>query len=180
MNITTVGIDLAKNIFQVHGVNQHDKPVMRKQLKWHQIATFFANLPPCVIGTEACPSDQFTARKLQPQPHGAAHAGAQPAIAQLARLYGIGIGSGWVLVKERFGWRHFDNRRQLAGYTVAAGDTAAVLVAIAKAKARCGLAREAPVRSCYEAGRDGFWLHRWLIGQGSSVVRQALGEDEQE
>ncbi|WP_375542301.1 hypothetical protein [Paraburkholderia sp. CNPSo 3274] len=46
--------------------------------------------------------------------------------------------------------------------TVAAGDTAAVFAAIAKAKARCHLATDASVHSCYEAGRDGFWLHRCL------------------
>lgn len=46
--------------------------------------------------------------------------------------------------------------------TVTSGDTAALLTAIAKAKARCRLSADAPVRSCYEAGRDGFWLHRWL------------------
>ena len=51
-------------------------------------------------------------------------------------------------------------------YTVSAGDTAALLECIAKAKARCGLAPQAGVRSCYEAGRDGFWLHRWLVEQG--------------
>ncbi|HEY1437177.1 MAG TPA: hypothetical protein VGG82_06715 [Casimicrobiaceae bacterium] len=51
-------------------------------------------------------------------------------------------------------------------YTVSAGDTAALLECMAKAKARCGLAPQARVRSCYEAGRDGFWLHRWLIAQG--------------
>ena len=51
-------------------------------------------------------------------------------------------------------------------YTVAAGDTASLLEYIAKAKARFGLAPEASVHSCYEAGRDGFWLHRWLIAQG--------------
>jgi transposase len=46
--------------------------------------------------------------------------------------------------------------------TVPPGDTAAVFTAIAKARARCHLAADAPVCSCYEAGRDGFWLHRWL------------------
>jgi transposase len=51
-------------------------------------------------------------------------------------------------------------------YTVAAGDAVALLECIAKAKARCGLAPEARVHSCYEAGRDGFWLHRWLVAQG--------------
>ena len=51
-------------------------------------------------------------------------------------------------------------------YTVAAGDTVALHECIAKAKARCAVAPEASVHSCYEAGRDGFWLHRWLIEQG--------------
>src|SRR6202795_1685926 len=59
-----------------------------------------------------------------------------------------------------------DGVRAPSRCTVAAGDTASVLTAIAKAKARCHLATDAPVRSCYEAGRDGFWLHRWLSDQG--------------
>ena len=59
-----------------------------------------------------------------------------------------------------------DGARGPSRYTVTAGDTATVLECIAKAKARCGLAPEAGVCSCYEAGRDGFWLHRWLIAQG--------------
>src|SRR5437773_784909 len=59
-----------------------------------------------------------------------------------------------------------DGVRSPSRYTLAAGDTAALLECIAKAKARCGLAPEASVGSCYEAGRDGFWLHRWLIAHG--------------
>jgi len=59
-----------------------------------------------------------------------------------------------------------DGVRSPSRYTVVAGDTAALLECMAKAKARCGLAPEARVHSCYEAGRDGFWLHRWLIEQG--------------
>jgi transposase len=51
-------------------------------------------------------------------------------------------------------------------HSVAAGATAAVLDRIAKAKARCGLPAEATVRSCYQAGRDGFWLHHWLVAHG--------------
>jgi transposase len=65
MNVTTVGIDLAKNVFQIHGVNEHGKPVLTKQLKRHQMATFFANLPACLIGMEACASAHFWAQKLQ-------------------------------------------------------------------------------------------------------------------
>src|SRR6266851_1177781 len=59
-----------------------------------------------------------------------------------------------------------DGVRSPSRYTVAAGDTAALIECIAKAKARCGLTPEARVASCYEAGRDGFWLHRWLIEHG--------------
>jgi transposase len=59
-----------------------------------------------------------------------------------------------------------DGARSPSRYTMAAGDTAALLECMAKAKARCGLGPEASVHSCYEAGRDGFWLHRWLIAQG--------------
>jgi len=47
MNITTVGIDLAKNVFQVHGVDERCKAQLRKQLKRTQMMNFFVNLPPC-------------------------------------------------------------------------------------------------------------------------------------
>jgi transposase len=63
-----------------------------------------------------------------------------------------------------------DGVRSPSRYTVAAGDAAALLECIAKAKVRCALAPEARVHSCYEAGRDGFWLHRWLIAQGIDNV----------
>jgi hypothetical protein len=53
MKITAVGIDLAKNVFQVHGVDERGKAVLRKELRRTQIAGFFGNLPPCVIGMEA-------------------------------------------------------------------------------------------------------------------------------
>jgi transposase len=59
-----------------------------------------------------------------------------------------------------------DGVRGPSRYTVTAGDTAKVIECIGKSKARGGLAPEARVLSCYEAGRDGFWLHRWLIAQG--------------
>ena len=69
MKITTVGIDLAKNVMQVHGVDAHGKAVLKKQLKRIQLAPFFANLPPCVIGMEACSSSHYWARKLQGYGH---------------------------------------------------------------------------------------------------------------
>ena len=65
MDVTTVGIDLAKNVFQVHGVDARGKVVLRKQLKRHQLAAFVANLPPCLIGMEACASAHHWARTLQ-------------------------------------------------------------------------------------------------------------------
>ena len=69
MKITTVGIDLAKNVFQVHGIDQHGKVALRKQLKRDQVAAFFANLPPCLIGMEACAGAHHWARKLQGMGH---------------------------------------------------------------------------------------------------------------
>jgi len=63
-----------------------------------------------------------------------------------------------------------DGAHSPSRYTVSAGDTAAVLECITKAKARCGLPPEAGVHSCYEAGRDGFWFHRWLIEQGMDNI----------
>jgi transposase len=64
MKITTVGIDLAKNVFQVHGVNEHGKVVLKKQLRRDQVPEFFAKLPACLIGLEACGSAHHWARKL--------------------------------------------------------------------------------------------------------------------
>ena len=63
MKVTTVGIDLAKNVFQLHGVNKLGKPVLKKQLRRDQMAEFFANLPACLIGMEACASAHHWARK---------------------------------------------------------------------------------------------------------------------
>jgi transposase len=65
MKITTVGIDLAKNVFQVHAVDERGKAVLRKQLRREQVAAFFVNLPPCLIGIEACASAHHWARTLQ-------------------------------------------------------------------------------------------------------------------
>src|SRR6202051_4121834 len=65
MKITTVGIDLAKNVFQVHGIDERGKPVLRKQLRRGQIAEFFVNLPPCLIGMESCASAHHWGRVLE-------------------------------------------------------------------------------------------------------------------
>jgi len=69
MKISTIGIDLAKEFFQIHAVDQHGKVVQRKKLKRKEMATYFANLEPCLIGMEACGSSHYWARKLQSMGH---------------------------------------------------------------------------------------------------------------
>lgn len=69
MNIKRIGIDLAKHVFQIHGVDQQEHVVFRKQLRRHQMLNFFRNLPPCLIGMEACSSSHYWARELQKLGH---------------------------------------------------------------------------------------------------------------
>jgi len=69
MQATTIGIDLAKNIFQVHGVDAHGKKLFNKTFKRERMAAFFANLPPVLVGMEACGSAHYWARKLQSMGH---------------------------------------------------------------------------------------------------------------
>lgn len=69
MKLTTVGIDLARNVFQIHGVDQHGKVILKKQLKRSRMAAFFVNLPVCLIGMEACDSAHHWARELEKMGH---------------------------------------------------------------------------------------------------------------
>lgn len=69
MNIKRVGIDLAKQVFQVHGVDYQDKVVLRKQLRRNQLLSYFATLSPCLIGMEACGGAHHWARELQKLGH---------------------------------------------------------------------------------------------------------------
>jgi transposase len=62
--ITTIGLDLAKHVFQVHGIDQGDRVVVRRQLRRGQVLTFFASLPPCLVGIEACATAHHWAREL--------------------------------------------------------------------------------------------------------------------
>lgn len=64
MSVRTIGLDLAKNIFQVHGVDERGAVVFRKQLRRDQVSAFFAKLQPCVVGVEACGGAHFWANKL--------------------------------------------------------------------------------------------------------------------
>lgn len=69
MKITTVGIDLAKLVFQIHGVNERGKVSVRRQLKRAEMSSYFVNLEPCLIGMEACGSAHYWARKLEGYGH---------------------------------------------------------------------------------------------------------------
>ena len=64
MQITTVGLDIAKNVFQVHGIDGDEKVVVRKQLRRGQVMRFFEELPPCLVGLEACATAHYWAREL--------------------------------------------------------------------------------------------------------------------
>lgn len=66
---TTIGIDLAKNIFAIHGTDEKGHRTIRKELRRDKMAEFFANLPPCLIGMEACGSAHYWARKLEQMGH---------------------------------------------------------------------------------------------------------------
>lgn len=62
---TTVGIDLAKNTLQLHGVDANGKTVLRKSLKRNNVSVFFANFPPCLVGMEACATSAYWARIIE-------------------------------------------------------------------------------------------------------------------
>lgn len=69
MNITTLGIDLAKNIFQIHGVDHQGKALLKKQLSRKKLFEFIANLPKCKIAMEACGSANYWARQFMSYGH---------------------------------------------------------------------------------------------------------------
>jgi len=69
MKITTIGIDLAKNIFQIHAVNEHGKAVLKKQIRRNKMILFFTNMEPCLIGMEACGGSHYWARQLEQLGH---------------------------------------------------------------------------------------------------------------
>ena len=64
MQVTTIGLDIAKNVFQVHGIGAAERVVVRKQLRRSQVIAFFEALSPCLIGMEACASAHHWARAL--------------------------------------------------------------------------------------------------------------------
>lgn len=69
MKLSTCGIDLAKAVFQIHGVDQYGKPRLRKQIKRAEMLPFFLKLEPCLIGMEACGGAHYWALKLTEMGH---------------------------------------------------------------------------------------------------------------
>ena len=67
--ITTIGLDIAKSVFQVHGVDADGQVVIRRQLKRRYVLTFFQKLPPCLVGIEACASSHHWSRQLKALGH---------------------------------------------------------------------------------------------------------------
>jgi transposase len=110
MNITTIGLDLAKNVFQVHGVNERGQAVLKKQLKRSQIMVFFANLPPDVADAEAIceavgrPNMRFVPIKNVEQQavlslHRARHAFVKARTAQANQIRGLLAEFGMIIPK---------------------------------------------------------------------------------
>src|SRR5262249_37257524 len=67
--VTTIGLDIAKSVFQVHGVDAEGKAVIRRQLKRRYVLAFFQKLPSCRVGIEACASSHHWSRELQALGH---------------------------------------------------------------------------------------------------------------
>ena len=69
MKISTIGLDIAKNVFQVHGVDETGEVVIRKQLRRSQVMPFFEKQSPCLVGIEACATSHHWSRELQALGH---------------------------------------------------------------------------------------------------------------
>ena len=67
--VSTIGLDIAKSVFQVHGVDVDGAVVIRKRVSRAKVLEFFAALPPCLVGIEACPSAHHWSRELQALGH---------------------------------------------------------------------------------------------------------------
>ncbi len=68
-DVTTIGIDLAKSVFQVHGIDATGEPVVRRQLRRRSVLPFFEKLPRCLVGMEACATSHHWARELEQLGH---------------------------------------------------------------------------------------------------------------
>ena len=67
--ITTIGLDIAKSVFQIHGIDAEGRVIIRRQVKRRYVLTFFSKLPPCLVGIEACASSHHWSRELKALGH---------------------------------------------------------------------------------------------------------------
>jgi len=67
--VTTIGLDIAKSVFQVHGIDAEDRVIIQRQLKRRYVLAFFEKLPPCLVGIEACASSHYWSRELKALGH---------------------------------------------------------------------------------------------------------------
>ena len=93
--VTTIGLDIAKSVFQVHGVDGAGQVVIRRQLKRRSVLTFFQKLPPCLVGIEACASAHHWSRERsllpcrQTHPRGRGTHARLPELCPIGRLVGV-------------------------------------------------------------------------------------------
>ena len=66
---TTIGLDLAKEVFQIHGVDADQKVTVKRQLKRKDVLAFFEKLPPCLVGMEACAGAHYWSREIEKRGH---------------------------------------------------------------------------------------------------------------
>ena len=64
MQVSTIGLDIAKNVFQVHGDDDHGRTVLRRKVRRDQLLKLFGELEPCLVGMEACATAHHWAREL--------------------------------------------------------------------------------------------------------------------
>src|SRR5580765_4437021 len=83
-NVTTIGLDIAKSVFQVHGVDAVGEVVLRRKLTSGRVLGFFEKLPRCLVGIEACSSSHYWARELMARGHDVRLLPAQEALFEAA------------------------------------------------------------------------------------------------
>jgi len=94
--VTTIGFDIAKSVFQVHGVDTVGQVLIRRQLKHRQVIAFFQKLPACLVGIEACGRTMMTTLKIMAAAAGLLVGGTSLAMAQYGGWYpGYGYGYGY-------------------------------------------------------------------------------------
>ncbi len=69
MQVTTIGLDIAKNVFQVHGVDAEGRVVLRKKVRRDKLLAMFGGFPSCLVGMEACATSHYWARELEALGH---------------------------------------------------------------------------------------------------------------